>query len=93
MDNESTSAYVLEETQPTELYLQAVAIICNALENNDKQVKNAYKFIEQCEQENKKLCDQLQNLEEQFITQDEPQKKLCTENKVIKIFPKKDIKK
>lgn len=73
MNSEAASnTYTLKATQPTELYLQAVAIVCNALENNDKQVEDAYKFIEKCKQDNQKLCKELRDLEEQFITQDEP---------------------
>lgn len=72
MKKESESCYTMSKTQPTNLYLQAVGIICDALENNDIQIQKCVAMAFEYEEENQKLIEQLLQLEEDFVSQDNP---------------------
>lgn len=72
MKKEAEPCYTISETQPTDLYLQAVGIICNALENNEEQIQKCVAMAFEYEIENQKLIEQLIQLEEKFVSQDDP---------------------
>lgn len=67
--SKSVPAFVIPTTQPTELYLNAVAIIADAIELNEQAQSNAQLHLEYLAQNGKALAKKLQLLEMMFLEQ------------------------